>query len=89
MLSKNYDLPPVSTINQYLTQKKQTLEQAFGFENRPWSSRYDELEKLISKDGYRFVGERVIPPESSLAQLQNILVVFAQEILHEDIKIYR
>ena len=57
-LSKNYDLPPVSTINHYYTQKNQTLEQAFGFENRPWSSRYDELEKLISKDGYRFVGER-------------------------------
>ena len=57
-LSKSYVLPPVSTINQLFTQKKQTLEQAFGFEKRPWSSRYEELEKLIFESGYRFIGER-------------------------------
>ena len=57
-LSKNYSVPPVSTVNQFFTQKKQTLEQAFGFENRPWKIRYDEFDKLINENGYKFIGER-------------------------------
>jgi transposase-like protein len=57
-LSKNYSVPPVSTVNQFFTKKKQTLEQAFGFENRPWKIRYDEFDKLINENGYKFIGER-------------------------------
>jgi transposase-like protein len=57
-LSKKYEVPPVSSINQFFNLKKQTLEQAFGFEKRPWNSRYDKIDKLLNDDGYKFIGEK-------------------------------
>jgi len=57
-LSKKYEVPPVSSVNQFFTLKKQTLEQAFGFSKRPWNSRYDVIDKLLNDGNYKFIGEK-------------------------------
>jgi len=76
-LSKKYELPPVSSVNQFFNVKKQTPEQAFGFEKRPWNSRYDKIDKLLNDDGYKFIGEK--NGQSSPAILEATKEIFSSK----------
>lgn len=50
-------VPPYSTIVSFIN-KGYTPEQAFAFDKRPWESKYDKCDLLISKHGYGYVGEK-------------------------------
>lgn len=52
-----HKISPYSTVVSYLS-KGQTVEQAFGFESRPWELKYKELDSLVEKYGYQFVGDK-------------------------------
>jgi hypothetical protein len=45
-------------VSSFYFQKQQSLEQAFGFVERPWyNERFVETDKLVSSQGYKYVGE--------------------------------
>lgn len=58
-LSANYKAcAALTTVVAYINIKKYTPEQAFGFSPRPWEKVYAEVDNLITKDGYKLIGEK-------------------------------
>jgi len=58
-LSETFKVPPYSTVSSFYFQKEQSLEQAFGFAERPWyNERFVETDKLVASQGYKYVGNQ-------------------------------
>lgn len=58
-LSETFKVPPYSTVSSFFFQKGQSLEQAFGFVERPWyNERFIETDKLVANQGYKYVGDQ-------------------------------
>ena len=58
-LSEIFKVPPYSTVSSFYFQKGQSLEQSFGFVERPWyNERFVETDKLVANQGYKYIGEQ-------------------------------